>query len=320
MANKEGQTGGVFEFGGAEQATKDAAATGEQETETTQESTETTVTDEGTNTNATEHTEESGQTEQTEVPEGTEVKEGQQQQTVQESPFEVDGRTFATRDELITAYKNSSSEGKRLDALVKERERMLAEREQKVLELEEKFAEQPFPGLLSTDKEQEAAQLDMLSTAKQTEYILAKREWEATQRAAKEQRVQQKAALEESTKSVRKVIENNEREMTTKVAEYPGFAELKPTREKIIELTPCIANRPETPYLSFWIAYGLDAFNKAEAAKKKGIEGKDAARQVAKSAQQQVGGGGAGKPTNASATSSESAIVRAYKERNGAGI
>lgn len=329
MAGKAGDTqgtqGGMFEFAGAEQATKDAAsAEQEQETQAQQGQDETTGQGAG----------DAGQTDARAEGEGAQTGDPEQEaqgtdgeaekaqaQGTREETFEIDGRTFASKAELITAYQNSSAEGRRLAALDKERARQLAEREKQILDLEERLEDQPFPGLLSPDEAQEAAQLEMLPQHKQTEYILNKKEWEKQRAAAKVQREQRKKQLEEMETQTRQAIEENEQKMSSSREKYPLFDELKPTRAKIVELTPSIANRPETPYLSYWIAYGLEAFNRAQATAQRAAAGKDAAKAKAKSAQVQQGEGGDGKPTSAASTGGgTSSIVNAYRERTGGGL
>jgi hypothetical protein len=196
----------------------------------------------------------------------------------------------------------------------------MTELNKKLLELEDKMGEAPFPGLLSADKEQEAAQLEMLPTHKQTEYILAKRDWEQKQAGLKTEREQRKAQLTESEKHMQEVIAESEKGMIAEPARYPGYESLKPTMAKIIELTPSIANRPETPYLSFWIAYGLNAFSKEQAVGNKTKETVNKKTQAAKSAHEQIGKSGVGKTSVAPANGSGSSIVNAWKDRNGTGL
>lgn len=332
MADKAGDTqgtqGGMFEFAGAEQASKDAAAVeqeqGQEERAPQQGSDE--QTEQGAETGGQEATGAEGEGAQTGDPEQeAQAAEGDpkdvQAKVTKEEPFEVDGRTFASRAELATAYQNSSAEGKRLAALEKERAWQLAERDKQILELEERLEDQPFPGLLSPDEAQEAAQLEMLPQHKQTEYILNKKEWEKQRATTKAQREQRKKQLEDLATQTTQAIEENEQKMSSAKEKYPLFDELKPTRAKIVELTPSIANRPETPYLSYWIAYGLEAFNRAQATAKRAAAGKETAKAKARSAQVQQGEGGDGKPTSAASTGGgASSIVNSYRERTGGGL
>ena len=253
--------------------------------------------------------------------EGTETQ-AQPENTGTEVFAEVNGRAFTSKDEFVKAYTNSSAEGIRLDRLNAEKDLLLAEKEKRILELEDLTGAQTFPGLLSADKEQEAAQLEMLPQHKQTEYILAKREWEKGQADAKVQREQKRTQTAEAAKRVQNVIADNEKEMMVQSDKYPDYALLKPTMSKVIELSPCIANRPETPYLSFWIAYGLNAFSRAQAERAKTAAGAEAAKLKAQAAQRQAGGiPGSGKAPNAKpADGSGSSIVSSWRDRNGAGL
>lgn len=304
------KTGGVFDFGPAPEAAKDAATvegTTDQATEQTTQEEQTTKQPEGT----TETTEDNLSNVNTSA-------EGAQEQTTEtEQSFEVDGRTFTSRDELVTAYRNSSSEGIRLAKLTKEFENKLAEREAMILELEAKQVEQPFPGLLSTDKDQEEAQLSMLPQHKQTEYILAKREWEKEQATKKADFTQKQQQVEATKQHIKEIIEQNSEDMASKPQEYPMFKELGPTMQKVVALTPSIANRPETPYLSYWIAYGLSAFNKEKAQKTETQKATEAAKTTAKSAQAQIGKSGIGKQSASSTSGTTSSIAQAYRQRNG---
>lgn len=307
------QTGGVFDFGAAPEAEKDAAAV---EAETTTEGTE--------NTNITPNANETTTETQTQETPATETTDGQetepqtQQQTVTETPFEIDGRTFASKAELITAYKNSSTEGVRLNKLAKEYEFKLAEREAKLLEMEAKQFDAPFPGILSPDKEQEEAQLSMMPQHKQTEYILAKREWAQKQEQAKQEHAQRLQQSAEQQKHIKEVIEQSTKDMESKPEEYPNFKELTPIMQRIVELSPSIANRPETPYLSYWVAYGLNAYNKERALKAETSKAAAETKEKAKSAQTQLGKSGNGKATVTPGNSSS--IVSAWRERNGVGL
>lgn len=305
------KVGGVFDFGPAPEADKDAAAVdaeaGTQETADTSNATQDTTQ----TTNDTTPDQPENQT-----VDGTEEKTDAA--VVADKPFEVNGRTFASKDELATAYRNSSAEGIRLNKVVETKELQLQELNKKLLELEDKLGDAPFPGLLSTDKDQEAAQLEMLPQAKQMEYILNKKEWEKTQAATKQAREQQRTQMVEGEKRVKEAIKQSEQEMIEQPEKYPGYSKLKPTMDKIIELTPSIANRPETPYLSFWIAYGLNAFGKENAAASKTKDATAKATETAKSAHAQIGKSGTGK--QATTTGEASSIVGAWRNRNGVGL
>ena len=306
------KTGGVFEFGSAPEAEKDASTQETPDTntpnaeETSQAQTETQPETTGNETQ-----------EQVVDEQGNPVTETAKE-PVKET-FEINGRTFTSKDELVTAYKNSSSEGIRLAKANEEFQHKMNEMHAQLLEMEEAQTSAPFPGLLSTDKAQEEAQLEMLPQHKQTEYILSKREWEQKQTGLKEANAQSRKQIKESSKHVKELIARNDQDMAGKPAEFPGYKDLKPTMDKIVELTPLLANRPETPYLSFWIAYGLNAFNKENATKTVAAQTVDANKVKVASAQTQIGKGGNGKPVNATA-SGGSSIAQAWKDRNGSVI
>lgn len=302
------KTGGVFEFGTAPEAAKD---------ESTQETPDTSTS----NANETSQvqTETSPETTGNETQEITVDEQGNPVEATKEpvkETFEINGRTFASKDELVTAYKNSSSEGIRLAKANEEAQHKMNEMSARLLEMEEAQTSAPFPELLSADKAQEEAQLEMLPQHKQTEYILKKREWEQKQVGLKEANAQARKQVEESSKHVKDLIARNDQDMAGKPAEFPGYKDLKPTMDKIVELTPALANRPETPYLSFWIAYGLNAFNKENATKAVAAQTVTDNKVKVASAQTQIGKGGNGKPVNATA-SGGSSITQAWKDRNG---
>lgn len=306
MEVKEGTDGskvaGMLDFGPAEQADKDAATQGNEEQQNTQETTE-------------------GQPETEQVVEGneeqkenTDGKEGDtNSDTVIGAPIEVEGRKYKDVNELVTAHVQSSNEGRRLARLAEEKDAMLQELQAKVLELEGKELEQKFPGEMSED------QLELLPQHKQTEYIIAKNRWADQQATLKTQREQGLKKHEEYQKNLKETIDNNDREMASHQDEFPGYKDLKPTMDKIRELTPCLSNRPETPYLTFWIAYGLNAFNKAKATAGKTQQVNDAAKNASLSTVRQAGGEGKGKAPG-KADAGESSIVKAWRDRNGAGI
>ena len=309
-------SGGMFDgLAGAPEATRDEA------------NAETNVEDNASLSNASETSQEQTET-ATEVEKevGQEPKLDEQGNPIVEpvkepvkETFEINGRTFASKDELVTAYKNSSSEGIRLAKQHEEDWHQLNELSAKLLELEDAQQAMAFPELLSTDKDQEEAQLEMLPQHKQTEYILNKREWEKKQLGLKEANAQKRKQLETNKAEVKALIERNDQDMASKPEEFPSYKELKPTMAKIVELTPALANRPETPYISFWIAYGLNAFNKAKATKAEVNKTATATKDKAAAAQTQVGKSGIGKSGTATA-SGGSSIAQAWKDRNGSVI
>lgn len=313
---QQGSVGMFDGLPGAAEATRDAETVETENPEST--SPDSTAQD------TTQTQQETTEVEPTEEEETQELDENGQpidkkQPDVKQESFEINGRTFASKDELITAYKHSSNEGLRLAKQHDEDQHRINELNARLLELEDAQAMAPFPELLSADKAQEEAQLEMLPQHKQTEYILKKREWEQKQQGIKEANAQKRKQLEATKAQIKDIIAKNDAEMASKADEFPMYKELKTTMSKIVELSPVLANRPETPYLSYWIAYGLNAYNKEVAQKAEAKKAVTVTKDKAAAAQTQIGKGGIGK-TGTKTGPTGSSIANAWKERNGSVI
>jgi hypothetical protein len=80
--------------------------------------------------------------------------------------------------------------------------------------------------------------------------------------------------------------------MSTDAKRFPKFKELESARKEVIQLTPIIANRPETPVLAYYLALGIEAANNLQVASEKTNGSRSAAAKKAAASQAQTLKGG----------------------------
>jgi len=175
------------------------------------------------------------------------------------------GRAFKTLDELGKTYNESSAEGLRLSnelkttkAVSNDLTEQLTEANKTILSLQEHVGKGGYPNAKTESEIVGMSEEDRLN------YYADKREWKTKVDAFKAKLDNAKAESEAYTKKVAEEISKAESIMTADSKNYPEFTQVKPMRDKILSETPWLANRAETPYITYVLAQGLIALKVRE--------------------------------------------------------
>jgi len=189
------------------------------------------------------------------------------------------GRVFKDPTELLTAYENSSSEGMRLASDIKAAKAVqdslnakLQETNAALVELQEYVSTTgTFPGAKTPD--------EVAADEERYNYYSDKRSWENKRSEFTKRITNAKKEAEDYAKSVRTAIEQTESKMAADPQAFPGFSNTADLRKEILANSPHLDNRPDTPYVAYYIARGLMADR--EGAEKTRLEKESAAKAAA---------------------------------------
>ena len=205
----------------------------------------------------------------------------------------VRGREY-TGEELAKAFELSSNEGLRLNETVKQHISRATAAEAKAAELQAKLDEVPPFKLLTKEEIKE------LEPAEQVEYALKKNAWETQRDSRKEQLAKTQQAQVAEAQETKNYIFGRTEHMLTNAAEFPGYKDLMPVMEQILDRVPSLAGRRETPDILYYAALGLQKYREGKASTSKEEEARQATAATAKAAAAAAGGGIPKAPVGAS--------------------
>jgi len=198
----------------------------------------------------------------------------------------IRGREY-TGDELSKAFEHSSAEGIRLDQTVKQIQQELSAERAARAELEEKANETPPFKILTKSEMKELDPVDL------AEYISKRDKWETQKETRKESLTKAKAAHEAETKAVKDHIYARSEMMMNDAVNFPGYKDLMPVMEQILDRAPHMAGRRETPDLLYFAALGLQKYREGKVSKDAEQKAKD---EAAAQAAAQAAAAGSGNP------------------------
>ena len=156
-----------------------------------------------------------------------------------------------TGEELAKAYENSFEGALKLNDNYKATQAKATALEAKLAEMEAKVLETPPFKILTKEEIKE------LDPADQTEYIIKKNAWETQRDARKEQL----AKVQEQTKAgeaeTKQYIYSRTQCMIDSPDKFPGYKDLIPVMEQVLDSMPVLGGRRETPDLLYYVALGL---------------------------------------------------------------
>jgi len=198
----------------------------------------------------------------------------------------VRGKEY-TGEELAKAYENSSTEGLRLNDSVKQAKQHITTLEAKLAELEAAAADTAPFKILTKEEIKE------LDPADQTEYIINKNAWETQKAARKEKLAEMKQVQEAEAAESKNYIYSRSQHMYSNEAEYPGYKDLMPAMEQILDRVPSLGGMRETPDILYYAALGLQKYREGKVSK----SAEETARaQTAAKAAADAAAAGAGNP------------------------
>ena len=198
----------------------------------------------------------------------------------------IRGREY-TGDDLAKAFESSSAEGIRLDQAVKQIQQELTAERAARAEIEEKANETPPFKVLTKSEMKELDPVDL------AEYISKRDKWETQKDTRKESLTKAKAAYEAETKAVKEHIYARSEHMMNNTVEFPGYKDLMPVMEQILDRAPHMAGKRETPDLLYFAALGLQKYREGKVSKDAEQKAKD---EVAAQAAAQAAAAGGGNP------------------------
>lgn len=209
------------------------------------------------------------------------------------------GRVFKDQAELLTTYDASSQEAQRLDTESKtlkltaeDMSNKFNEANATILAMQEYIGNAAYiPNVPEKYKGMtEVEMLEAMTDDEKLDYRLDKREWSKKVENFKTQMAKARQESEAIAVRTKAEIDRNEAIMSRDKETYPDFTELKPLRDEIIKQSPHIANRLDSPYVSYYMAAGIMSLQeKAETAK---LEADSRAEAAAKATADAARGGG----------------------------
>ncbi len=221
-------------------------------------------------------------TEPGKTPDPAQPKAGEQPPAVFKTT--IRGREY-TGEELSKAFEHSSAEGIRLDQTVRQVQQELAAERAARAELEEKANETPPFKMLTKSEMKELDPVDL------AEYISKRDKWETQKETRKESLTKAKAAHEAETKAVKDHIYARSEHMMNDAVNFPGYKDLMPVMEQILDRMPNLAGRRETPDLLYYAALGLQKYREGKVSKDAEQKAKDEAAAQAAAQAAAVGSG-----------------------------
>ena len=198
----------------------------------------------------------------------------------------IRGREY-TGDDLAKAFESSSAEGIRLDQAVKQIQQELTAERAARAEIEEKANETPPFKVLTKSEMKELDTVDL------AEYISKRDKWETQKETRKESLTKAKATYEAETKAVKDHIYARSEHMMNNAVEFPGYKDLMPVMEQILDRAPHMAGKRETPDLLYFAALGLQKYREGKVSRDAEQKAKD---EVAAQAAAQAAAAGGGNP------------------------
>lgn len=219
------------------------------------------------------------------------------------------GKTFKDAAELLATYNASAPEAKRLDSENKTLKLTNAEMQNQMTELRDSLLKMQEYIMNAThapvvpEKYQGKTEAEMLAEMTEPEkldYLLDKREWKKKVDTFKAKLETAKTESEAIATKTKAEIARVEQVMAQDKTKYPDFEALSPLRAEILQESPHLANRPDTPYLTYYIARGIMA--DMEAREKARLETESRARAGTEAAGA-AASAGAGAPAQAGKSS-----------------
>lgn len=214
----------------------------------------------------------------------------------------VRGKEY-TGDELVKAYQASTTEGLKIPHLtetIKRSTQEIATLRAKITEFETKALETPPFKLLSKDE------LKELESADQTEYVIKKALWERERDERKVALTKMQQAQESESAEIKSYIYARTQEMFEDPVKYPGYKDLVPAMEDILDRVPQLGGLKETPELLFATAYGLKALKELTVSKTEEEKAREAAASKAQADATAAGSGNPPAPVNTPSTDNDS--------------
>lgn len=211
------------------------------------------------------------------------------------------GREFKDQSELLTTYDASSTEAQRLAGEAKtlkitgeDTSNKLKEANATILAMQEYIGNAAYqPNVPEKYKGMnESEMIAQMTDDEKLDYKLDKREWGKKVESFKTQMANAKAESEAIAVRIKAEIDRVESVMSSDKANYPEFTELAPLRNEILKQSPHLANRPDSHYVAYYMAFGIASTReKAESARLTEQSRATAAANAASAAAN--GGGGA---------------------------
>lgn len=187
------------------------------------------------------------------------------------SPITVDGREYKTAEEVITGMQQSKHEGIRLNGVVKAMQQELSALREKHLELELKAGTPQFA--VKTDEE-----LALMEPDDRALYKLEKKQFEEKLAKFKSEHEKELAKMKQDGAQRVERIKKTFTDMRSNTEKFPMHKELEPQMAHLLEVSPWLAGKEDTPFILYYAAYGYNESRKALAAKAETVKSTEAAK------------------------------------------
>lgn len=210
------------------------------------------------------------------------------------------GKVFKDAAELLATYDASAPEAQRLAGENKNLHLTLTDVEHQLTEARESLLKMQEYVLSSTNSPavpekykgmSEEEMLKQMTEPEKMDYWYDKRELTKRMDAFKAKLENAKTETEAIATKTKAEIAKVEARMTQDKDSYPDFVELAPLRSDILKESPHLANRPDTPYISYYIARGIMADKERQEKARLEAESREKAKTQAAGAAASAGAG-----------------------------
>lgn len=187
------------------------------------------------------------------------------------SPITVDGREYKTAEEVITGMQQSKHEGIRLNGVVKAMQQELSALREKHLALELKAGLPTFE--VKTDDE-----LALMEPDDRALYKLEKKQFEEKLTKFKGEHEKELGKMKQDGAQRVERIKATYMDMRKNTEKFPMHKELEPQMAHLLEVSPWLAGKEDTPFILYYAAYGYNEAKKATGAKGETAKSLEAAK------------------------------------------
>lgn len=166
---------------------------------------------------------------------------------------------FKSPEELEEAYYESGREGRRLYELTKSLGKERGDFETKVRDFEAQLTALRSQSAFKELSDAELQKLREENPASYIDYLRDKDKRDGAIRTEKEKAEAARKESEDKKRQTEEAISRGHREMLTDPKRYPGYRELQPAIDQVLDIAPELAGHDWTPKILYYVAKGLQS-------------------------------------------------------------
>ena len=200
-----------------------------------------------------------GSSEAAPAPELNEDGSPKEGQTPPATPPKLWAGRYKTPEEMESGLYESGREGRRLSDLTKTLSKERGEFETKFKDAELRIKHLSAQGAAKELSAEELTKLREENPGAYTDYILDKQKRESAIQAEKDKVEQDRVKTEGENTRIDDMIQTQHLQMKSDAAKYPGYMELTPVMDSLLDIAPELAGHDWTPKILYFASKGLQA-------------------------------------------------------------